>query len=185
MKTNSSIVLLLLSVGLFYTFTNAQYQDVKELRAISKEYKGVLQNVANIIALRDQLIVTYNEFPQEEIERINKLLPENIDTVRMALDLDGMASLHDISIQKVQTTVEEEEVVFDDMGAPILPENAPPYQTVIVTISFVSTYEDFVGLLGDLEKNLRIMDIKSIAFRAEDEGGLYDFTVAVETYWLK
>ena len=91
MKSNTAIVLLLLSVGLFYTFTNSQYQDVKKLHTLANEYQSVLENVSAIIELRERLLVTYETFPQADIERINKVLPDNVDTVRLALDLDAIA----------------------------------------------------------------------------------------------
>jgi len=105
MKTNTSIILLLLSVGLFYTFTNVQYQEVQRLSVLAGEYKKVLQNVAAISELRDRLRVTYETLPVAEIERINKMLPDNINTVRLALDLDSMASRYGISIDSIKVEV--------------------------------------------------------------------------------
>jgi Tfp pilus assembly protein PilO len=186
MKTNSSIALLIVAVGLFYTFTNPQYQQVKELRAIAAEYKEVLANVSNIVALRDNLILTYNALPKEEIERVTKLLPDDVDTVRLALDLDSLASTHNTTIESFRTSLDSEDGgSFDDEGV-ILPENEPIYEIATVSFSFISTYEDFVLLMGDLEKNLRITDVKSVTFTAnEDNSSLYNFSVSVEIYWLK
>src|SRR3990167_4614487 len=88
MKHNTAIVLLLLSLGLFYTFTNSQYREVKELSALANEYQSVLKNISQIVELRDSLLATYATIPVVEIDRMNKVLPDNIDTVRLALDLD-------------------------------------------------------------------------------------------------
>ena len=59
MKNNSAIVLLLLSLGLFYTFTNDQYKDARRLQALAGEYRNILQNVSAIVESRDRLLVTY------------------------------------------------------------------------------------------------------------------------------
>ena len=180
MKTNTAIVLLLLSIGLFYTFTNCQYRDVKKLSLLSSEYKNVLQNISAIIELRDNLLVTYRMFPRAEIEHINKVLPDNIDVVQLALDLDGVASRHGISIKSIQAEVGAD----NNADLIVLPENAKVYEKVTVSFSFVSNYENFTRLLADIEKSLRIMDIKSIAFKTS-ESGLYDYQISVDTYWLK
>lgn len=180
MKTSSAIILLLLSIGLFYTFTNGQYQDVKALRVLAGGYSDVLKNVSTIVELRDRLRVVYEAFPQAEIERINKVLPDNIDTVRLALDLDGMASRHGISIESVQTTVGAN----DGSDLIVLPGYAGAYEKATVSFSFISNYQNFRRLLADLETNLRIMNIKSLSFKA-GESGLYNYQVSVETYWLK
>ncbi len=182
MKNNAttSIALLLLSVGLFYTFTNVQYKEVKELNTIAGKYRDVLQDASNIIKLRDNLLVAYESIPQEEIDRINKALPDNIDTVRLAFDLDGIASRHSVSIKNIQVTTG----ASDGSSAIVLPEYAGVYEKATVSFTFISTYNNFMALLADLETNLRIMGINSIIFSANDSG-LYEFRVSVETYWLK
>lgn len=177
---NTSVVLLLLSIGLFYTFTNAQYQDVKNLSTLMGEYKDALQKVSDIVELRDVLLADYGTIPKTEIDRTNKILPDNVDTVRLALDLDGMASRYGISIKNIQATTETNQ----DAGLIVLPEYADPYDKAIVSFSFVANYENFMLLLADVERNLRIMDVKKILFQANDSG-LYEYQVSVETYWLK
>ena len=180
MKNNTAIILLLLSVGLFYTFTNNQYQDVKKLYALAGEYKNILQNIAVIVELRDSLRVTYNTLPITEIARVNKILPDNINTVRLALDLDSMASRHGISIDSVKVEV----------GAPkeadlvVLPEYAEIYEKAVVSLKFVSNYKNFMLLLADIEKSLRIMDVRSVSFETTDSG-FYEYELSVDAYWLK
>ena len=46
MKNNTTIILLLLAVGIFYLFARPQYQDVKDLNAVASQYRSVLANVA-------------------------------------------------------------------------------------------------------------------------------------------
>lgn len=180
MKNNIAIILLLLSVGLFYTFTNGQYQDVKKLYVLASEYRNVLENVSAITEVRDRLLVTYGMFPREEIERINKVLPDNIDTVQLALDLDSMASRHGISIKSIQT----EKGSAEGSNLVVLPEFAKVYEMATVSINFVSNYENFLRLLADIENSLRIMNIKFISFKTS-ESGLYEYKISAETYWLK
>ncbi|MBI2673951.1 MAG: hypothetical protein HYX23_01570 [Candidatus Zambryskibacteria bacterium] len=180
MKNNTAIILLLLSIGLFYTFTNGQYQEVQRLYALSSEYKGILQNIAAIVELRDRLRITYAALPVAEIERVNKVLPDHIDTVRLALDLDSMASRYGISIDSIKVEVGAAEGA--DLA--VLPEYAEVYDKATVSLSFVSSYANFRRLLADVEKSLRIMDIKSVSFKS-NESGLYEYEMSVETYWLK
>lgn len=180
MKNTTAIILLLLSVGLFYTFTNVQYQEVKGLYTLASEYQNVLRNTSAIVELRDRLLVTYETFPKAEIDRINKVLPDNINTVRLALDLDSMASRYGLSIKNIQATTG----ASGDANFIVLPEQASAYEKATVSFGFISNYENFMLLLADLERNLRIMDIRSISFQTS-ESGLYDYRVSVETYWLK
>lgn len=180
MKSNTAIILLLLSVGLFYTFTNAQYRDVRKLHTLANEYQNVLQRVSAIVELRDTLLSDYGTIPKTEIDRLNKVLPDDIDNVQLALDLDSMAARYGISIKSIQVATE----ASGGTDLIVLPEYADPYDKAAVTFSFVSNYENFLRLLADIEKSLRIMNVKSISFATSDSG-LYDYQISVETYWLK
>jgi Tfp pilus assembly protein PilO len=181
MKVNSSFILILLAIGLFYIFTSGQYQEVKTLQALANQYTNVLQNVSAITALRDNLSVTYSNFSPTEIEQVGKVLPDGIDTVRLALDLDAMASKYGIAIKSVKVN----ESVNKDASLIVLPEEtSQTYNRAIIFVSFVARYQDFKYFLADIESSLRIMNVQSVSFQPTDSG-LYEYQLAIETYWLK
>ncbi|MDP2642181.1 MAG: type 4a pilus biogenesis protein PilO [bacterium] len=180
MKNNTAIILILLSFGLFYTFTKVEYENVKVSRAVASEYQDVLQDASAIAELRDRLLVTYESFPRAEIEKLNKVLPESVDTVKLALDLDTMASRYGISISNIKVAPSTN----NDASLIVLPGNSGAYERTAISFSFISNYENFTRLLADLEKSLRIMDIKSISFQT-NETGLFSYQILVDTYWLK
>ncbi|MFH1473073.1 MAG: type 4a pilus biogenesis protein PilO [bacterium] len=180
MKNSTATILLLISVGLFYTFTSPQYADVKNLRAESAEYKKVLDGAIAISETTDAIQDEYEKISKEEVERLNKVLPDNIDTVHLALDLDTMASQYGISIKnvKVDKNMEDNTSVISSGNSGL------PYEKVNVTFSFISNYASFSKFLTDIEKSLRIIDVRSISFQTSDVG-LYEHRISVETYWLK
>jgi hypothetical protein len=131
------------------------------------------------VELRDRLAVAYEALPQADIERVNKILPDNIDTVRLALDLDSMASRYGISIDSIEATVGGNE----NQGNIVLPSEDGIEKT-LVSFSFIANYSNFIRLLSDVERNLRIMDIEELSFQST-ESGLYSYEVTVGTHWLK
>lgn len=174
------MVLILISIGLFYTFTSHQYADMTGSQALADEYRDVIDNVASIAETRDKLLLSFETIPKTQVERLSKVLPNNVDTVHLAVDLDSIASHYGISIKNVQV----ESNINDSMGQLVLPEYGIPYEKVTISFSFISNYANFMKLLLDLERSLRIMDIKSVSFRATDTG-LYEYRLAAVTYWLK
>lgn len=180
MTNPKNLILILLSVGLFYTFTSPQYEDVRALQASAGEYRNVIENVSRIAETRDALLVDYQSIPTDELVRLEKILPDNVDTVRLALDLDTIAARYAISIKDVQVDTK----VDPNAALLVLPEHAEPYEKVTVSFSFISNYENFMKMLSDLERSLRIMDVKSVTFKVSDTG-LYEHRMSVETYWLK
>ena len=179
MNSNSAIVFLLLSIGIFYTFTSGQYEEVKRLHALANEYQEILRNISGVAELRDNLSVAYQALPAEEVDRLTKALPDYNDTVRLALDLDGIAGRHGISLKSINAIAGPDA----NAGGLVLPDGNV-YDKVNITLSFVAKYPDFVSFLSDLELNLRLMDVRSISFNAGDTG-LYEYIVTLDTYWLR
>lgn len=180
MKSSSNIALIVLAIGLFFSFTSPAYQEVKTLQTSANEYRSVIDNISHIAETRDALLVNYESIPQIEIDRLAKVLPDNIDAVRLALDLDTIAGRYGVAVKDLQVETKPDQ----NLALAVLPGRAQPYQSATVTFSFVSNYGNFAKLLADLERSLRIMDVRSVTFKATDEG-LYDHRVTVSTYWLQ
>ena len=180
MKNSTAFILVLTSVGLFYTVMIPQYKKSQDLRAESAEYKNILQNVSSLTDKKNDLLVKYQAIPKDEIERVNKVLPNNVDTVRLAMDFDTIAAKYGISIKSIQVIENK-----NDNSTKII-QNVPskPYSVVNVTFSFVTSYDNFRKFMQDIEKSLRIIDIKTVAFDS-GESGLNEYKVSIQTYWLK
>lgn len=179
MKNSSSIILILISVGLFYTFISPQYQKTGALRAEADEYKGVIDNVNMLVETRDRLMDQYRDFPKLEVERLNKILPDDVDMVRLAKDLDSIASAQGISISRISVEADK-----DDDARAIIESGVSTHEDSMVSFEFISTYESFKRFMADLEDSLRISDIESVSFEV-GESNLYEYRVSMRTYWLK
>ncbi|MBX4181676.1 hypothetical protein KW807_02315 [Candidatus Parcubacteria bacterium] len=185
MKNSTAFILIILAIGLFYTFTQDAYSQVKALQASASDERNVLDNLSRITEAKDRLALTYGGIPKVEIERLGKILPPDVDTVRLALDLDSLAARHNISIKDVHL----EQKGSQDAGSIDLEQSDTPYNKAQLTFRFVASYPNFRSFLGDLETSLRIMDVESVSFTApsddKDKLNLSEYQVTVETYWLK
>lgn len=187
MKSTTAIILMLISVGLYYTFISPQYAKVTALRGQVNQYNDILNNVTELKDRRDTLLSKYNSIAPVEINRLDKALPDHIDTVNIARDFDTIASRYGISIKSLSTA----ETKTDNVGT-VAPVNAtvapgasvPSVQQVSITFSFVATYQNFRSFLRDLESSLRILDITHLSFDTADNG-LNLYTLTLTTYWLK
>lgn len=175
-----NLILIVLAVGLFYTFSSPQYREVQGLQASAAEYRSVIENVSRIAEARDALLDNYEAIPARERDKLLKVLPNSVDAVRLALDLDTIAGRYGIAIRNVKV----DSLADPNAALAVLPNNDVPYKKAVVTFNFVSNYENFIRFISDLEKSLRIMDVKSVNFRVS-ENGIYEHNVQVETYWLK
>jgi Tfp pilus assembly protein PilO len=180
MKTTTPFIFILVAIGLFYTVAMPHYEKVKALQAEADQYANVLDNVDELAEKRDALLLEYNKIPKVEVVRIEKALPDNIDSVRLALDFDSIAAKYGIAIKSIKTG--DNRPAVD--GAMDLYAASTLYQSAPVTISFVATYDNFRKFMKDIESSLRVIDIKTVTFLAS-ETNLYEYTVSLDTYWLK
>lgn len=180
MKRPTALILIIIALALFFTFTSSEYDSLKEKRELAAEYRNVIDNVERITQKRDELLLEYNSIPKSEIDRLFKILPDNVDSVRLVLDLDTIASRYGISVDNVRVETKAD----DGRSLIVLPEYGVPYEKVTVSFSFVSNYQGFTQFLADLERSLRIMDIRSATFQVSD-AGLYEHKLVIDTYWLK
>ncbi len=178
MKNSTALVLLVLSVALFYSFVMPYYDKVNVLREQSAKYKEILNNIVELAQKRDDLAVKYENIPAEEIIRLEKVLPDNVDTVNLAMNLDSIAAKYGIAINSIKAVEANNQAGFE-----IVQSTAGPYAPVSISFSFVAGYQDFRNFIEDIEQSLRIIDIKSISFDTT-ETGLYDFSISADTYWL-
>ena len=109
-------------------------------------------------------------------------LPTNDGIIRLIADIDGVASRHGITIASADSGQ-----VRTDLSRSVaaLPESKP-YDSRIIDITFSSSYDDLMDFLLDLEKSLRIIDIRVIDFTEPAPGAkLTQYKVSLEVYWLK
>jgi Tfp pilus assembly protein PilO len=184
------IVIFLLSVGVFFGYVNPNYKGglgytednystygVIQLRDEFAKYGESLDGSQKVLANRKLLADKRNSISLADMERLTKLLPDNIDNLKLILEISDIASQRNLSIKNlsVGTTVKKSDAVG--------PDNTP-YGTVSLSFSVNATYDNFLTLLRDLEDNLRIIDISNVSFASADNG-FYDFNFTINTYWLK
>jgi len=179
MKIFTPVLFLVIAGALFWGFIDPSYARVKELRAQEAEFNQALTRSRELQSVRDQLLARYNAFPQASLERLEKLIPDHIDNVRLILDLDVMASAYgmrvrNVSIQSDQTRVQQGALGGDDK----------PFESVVLSFAVSGTYDTFRQFLTDLERSLRLVDPVSLSFTT-NEAGIYNYVVGIKTYWLK
>lgn len=174
------VSIILIGVAIFVTlfYTKPAMDGSSALSAekdtLSKQLASSRQS-QNII---DEKATVYKSFSFEEISQIEKLLPNNIDNVKLIMDMDEIAASHGLKIRNMDLKLEE----IADQN--VRQEAQNPYGTAKLSFSVTSPYDRFVSFFGDLEDSLRLVDISSLSFSAGDKD-LYEFNFEIKTYWLK
>lgn len=179
MKNTTAIILLLISAGLYYTFISPWYGKVEARRAEAAQYKEILKSVEALSEKRDELLLKYNAIPKNELANLETVLPDNINTVELALDLDAIGSKYGVLLKSIKT------VEKDQSTATIIATPTGAYEKVRVSFVFVSSYENFRRFIEDLERSMRIIEVRSVSFISNDDSALNEYKIEIETYWLR
>ncbi|MCK5021628.1 MAG: type 4a pilus biogenesis protein PilO [Candidatus Pacebacteria bacterium] len=171
------LFLIILSGGLFFSYIDPVYQSVSDLKDENSQYDEALNKSKELRSVRDSLLSKYNTFLAKDLDRLKKFLPDNVDNVRLIMEIDSMASKYGVVIRKV-------DIDKSASNSDILGPNTEDFNTINLDFSIEASYRDFVKFLTDLTNNLRIVDIKSLSFRSSSFG-LYKYNLGVKTYWLK
>ncbi len=179
MKLFTPILFLAIAGAIFFLYINPTYVGMQSVLAEQSQFDAALSRSRELQDVRDQLLSRYNTFPQTDLARLQKLVPDHVDNVRLILDFDSMASKYGMRVRNVVIETPNERVSRDQLGPD---ENT--YESVILSFNVSGSYDTFRQYLADLEKSLRLVDVVGLSFTA-NETGIYEFTFHIKTYWLK
>lgn len=171
------ILLFAASGTLFFGYIDPTYSSIRERTQEEALFDSALNNTKELQALRDELRSKYNTFSTSDLDRLVKMVPNNVDNVRLVRDIDGIASKYGMSLYNTVVGVIETDtsrVSVSDSG----------YGSVLLTFSVTGPYKTFLNFLKDLEKSLRIVDVVEVTF-VSSEKDLYEYRISLQTYWLK
>ena len=171
------IILLVASATLFFTFIDPTYNQIIELQKDEARFSEALDNSKQLQQIRDGLLEKYNAIPTEDIDRLEKMLPDTIDNVKLIRDIDGVANKYGMSLRNVKIAV-------TDKNISVIGPDTNTYDSVNLTFSVSGPYKTFIAFLHDMESSLRLVDVVSIKF-SSSKADLYEYNVTIKTYWLK
>lgn len=199
------IFILLASVGVFFGFTKNEYQSVQDRKAEVAEYDKAVENSTTLLKKREELLELKNKFQKEDINRLNILMPDDVNSTKLILEIEHLAtSIHNLAFEdpKYDPNKKIATAGTKDAGAPAIAdgavakdakqpvtkmqelENQRDYGSFELEFTLIGTYSDFIDFLGDLEKSLRIVDIQQLQI-VPKEGNNLKYILKVQTYWLK
>lgn len=175
------IILLSAAVGLFILYTNPTYQEIKDLRAQVASYDEALNKSQELRAVRDQLLSKRNTFPADAVQKLGRVLPDNVDNIRLIIDINNIAARHSLTLGSVELgTIGGKNGEISPVAVGV---SSDTVGSVVIGFSVSATYESFLAFLADIEHSLRIVDVENLKFGAPVEG-ISAYSFSIRTYWL-
>lgn len=200
-KFATPVILIGVSIGVFLMFTSPFYKEVNSLRSEVTAYNEALNNAKALEAERDKLTQKYSSISPANLEKLQKLLPDSVSNIRLILEIEKLAAPYGMVLKDVTYDALKPEAEMEANG---ITNNTKTnnnnndtlsnkeYKAWDLGFSVQGNYYNFLNFVRSLEKNLRIVDMNSIEFSSESEGGLsptssnnYKYNFKIKTYWLK
>lgn len=175
------IILAGAAVGLFVLYTNTTYQHIKTLQAQVGAFDQALDTAQSLRKQRDTLLSKRNTFSAEDIQKLERILPDNVDNIRFVIDINNIAARRSLSLRNVSLgTISDSKA---QRGALAVGASGDPVGSAEISFSLTASYDDFLAFLQDLERSLRLVDVEKISFKPLT-ANQYDFSMTIKTYWL-
>ncbi|MEK7575214.1 MAG: hypothetical protein AAB511_03220 [Patescibacteria group bacterium] len=211
MNIIAPIILIIASVGLFFGYIDPTYtkitgsvepagKSIMELQAEEQNYINALTKTADIDRVRTGLASQFTALDRGGVEKLEKLLPDNIDTVRLIIDINNRAAKYGMSPSNITLSVPGALSASSNRNSStaatamtVGPDDSL-YGSVKLSFNVTGSYDNFLRFLQELEVSLRIVDITSLSFKAytppasatsEVVADEYTYSMTIRTYYLK
>lgn len=180
-KGIASIIFLAAAIAIFFGLTRPFYNEVKSLRVQKYSFEEALSKSKEVQELRDNLLSQYNKISQENLERLNKMLPNQAGSMKFVVEMEGIVQRNGMILKNIDIKEGEQKSGQTNLGAGVEIET---WETVPFSVRLSGSYGAFHSFLRDVEKNLRITDIAAVSFSA-GEIDFYEFSVEGTFYWKR
>jgi Tfp pilus assembly protein PilO len=187
MNLITPIILIIISIAAFFGYIDPNYRgtdlssgtrSVQSLQAEDSQYQTALNNTTEIRKKREALVTRRGQFNPADLTKLEKLLPDNVDNIKLVIDMNQIAQNHTLTLKNIKINTA---AVADPNK---LGQDNNKYGTLGLSFTVSSSYDNFQNFLTDLEKSERLVDITDLSVTGSDTG-VYDFSIGLKTYWLK
>ncbi|HVU75768.1 MAG TPA: type 4a pilus biogenesis protein PilO [Candidatus Paceibacterota bacterium] len=188
MRTIVALICLVAAGAIFMLYTKPTYDTVQSQNAQIAQYDQALEKATELQQLKQSLLSRYNTFNPSDIDRLQKLLPDHVDNVRLILDLDSLAGKHGMALQNVAVSGAESGAASSKTASGAVGASKQKYDSLTIKFTTQGTYDTFRNFMADLEKDLRIVDLVSLDLSNAISSGqstFYTYDITLRTYWLK
>jgi Tfp pilus assembly protein PilO len=189
----TALILIALAIGIYFTYTqnmiSGSTDSIKTAMAKNSQYASAIDNAKSLQAIREKVNGDYNNISQDDLLKLNRMIPSAADNIHLIVDLSRLAQNKGLTLKNLTVTTVDDNTSsnmqnngFNGPNKPLLPTLT--LSNIKVSFGLSTSYQSFISFMQDIESSLRVMDVNHISLMANDTG-VYDFSVDLTTYWLK
>ena len=181
----SQIALIILSVGIIFSYITPALDEVKKTQDTIGVYKTEREKVSDVNAKLDQVASKLNNINSEDQKRLLTYMPDSVDTVAVPRDIKAIADKNGLILGQITYVGPQEPLQAATFVDPSMIASVPvtSYDPEAHTfaVEFEASYEQLKQFLGDLEKNAYPLEVHDLVIE-QTEGGFLAVELKLITY---
>lgn len=163
MKYNSLVQLglIVISITIIFTYIQPTFADIRLVQDELFEYTDAVEKAGEFNQRLNELASVASSISEQDMARLNRLLPENVDSAQVMRDLEVLVERSELTLASLEA---------DEEFAPSLPEDFQAneqqltlsYQDFMLAVE--GSYEDIKRLFNDIEGNDYLLEIIKLEF---------------------
>lgn len=174
---------IIIAIAVYFVVTQPMFGEMQIVQDETNQYREAVDKAHLFNQTLQELLTKRKSFGAQEMERLEALVPNSVDEVKLLVDLEAMAERQQMLIGNISV---------DKPKVPVVRERNPEIPTTVtlenlssidISFSLIGTYDQFRSMLTDIERSLVLMEVISLSFTAS-ESDLYQFELTVRTHGL-
>ncbi len=168
------LVCLILAFGIALGYVSPMYtEDITELQAAIENNDKALAAAKAYKEKENQLVAEKDNIPPADLARLQTLLPDSVNNVRLILDLNALAARTGVVLTSIDVATLSQSTEGSDN----------PIGAIDLTLAATGSYRSFHNFLLGVERSARLLDVVKIGVTGSDTG-VYQYAVTLRIYWL-
>lgn len=157
-----------------------EYKRIADARLEKERAEAELRDKQALVEKIEGLEAQFREV-KDAAEKVAEIVPPEPNIPALLVELPALALRYGMSLNNITFLVPPEGRASDASGAQ---GAVSPYRALQVTMSLKGTYETLKLWLRAVEKDLRLMDVSSVAFSGGGETrGVSDYDISLQLYY--
>ncbi len=152
------LFIVLVSLGVYFLYIDAAYKSTQSALLDEQVLDGLLVDANNAREKLDKIVSEFRAFPEDAPARLEVLLPDRIEPIRLIIDVDSVAQRHGLTLLTPTVTLATQD-----------PTEPDTYLSHKMRFTVAATYPAFREFLQDLQSSLALRDFSNVSFSAPQE----------------
>lgn len=147
------LLALLAAVGMYFLFISPTYEEIKLHQAKEEEFDKAFLEIREVKNLLEELESSYATISRDDLLRLEKFLPKEVDMPRIIQNLAGIIESHGLPVEGIGA-----EGASKDEN-----ENISGLLRHEIGFSVDTSYENFLEIIADIENNIQLASVTTIS----------------------